>query len=123
MQQALQHLRAPRYCSITHRPMFDGWVVCDGVSYIKSEIHAREEAVKAGYKDLEEAYNDDYMYYTDWNDVPVDEWDDIPEEAVVGSLIAEMQALVDTIRKTKYMTEVASPYQSILDEYRKYIKQ
>ena len=122
MQQALQHLRAPRYCSITHQPMFDGWVTTNYI-YIKTEGDAIQYAKERGYANLQEAFDDDYMYYTDWNDVPVDEWDDIPEEAVVGSLIAEMQALVDTIRTTKYMTEVASPYQSILDEYRKYIKQ
>jgi len=102
--------------------MFDGWVTTNYI-YIKTEGDAIQYAKERGYANLQEAFDDDYMYYTDWNDVPVDEWDDIPEEAVVGSLIAEMQALVDTIRTTKYMTEVASPYQSILDEYRKYIKQ
>ena len=123
MQQALQHLRAPRYCSITHQPMFEGWVVQDGVWYIKNEADAKKHAVEAGYNDLQEAYDNEYMYYTEWHDIPSDWWDDMPVGAIVGSLIDEMQALVDTIRTTKYMTEVASPYQAILNEYRKFIEQ
>lgn len=122
MQQALQHLRAPRYCSITHQPMFEGWITEDDL-YIKNEEDAIEHAKRVGYQSLQEAYDDDHMYWTSWEDEPEDYWDDIPQSAIVGSLIDEMQALVDTIRTTKYMTEVAAPYQTILDEYRKFIKQ
>ena len=102
--------------------MFEGWLTID-CEYFKSDVHAKQHAIDKGYKSLEEAFEDEYMWWTDWHDVPVDDWDELPTEAVVGSLIAEMQALVDTIRTTKYMTEVSAPYQSILDEYRKYIKQ
>ena len=122
MQQALQHLRAPRYCSITFQPMFEGWLTID-FDYIKDEKDAKSHAIEKGFASLEDAFEQGYMWWTDWHDSPVDEWDDMPEEAVVGSLIAEMQSLVDTIRTTKYMTEVSAPYQAILDEYRKYIKQ
>ena len=103
--------------------MFEGWVVQDGVWYIKNEADARKHAVDAGYNDLQEAYDNEYMYYTEWHDIPSDWWDDMPVGAIVGSLIDEMQALVDTIRTTKYMTEVSAPYQAILDEYRIFIEQ
>ena len=69
---------APRHCSVTREPMFEGWCVQDGESYIKYASDALECAKAAGYADLEEAYEDEFMYYTDWVDIPEDEWDEPP---------------------------------------------
>ena len=74
----MQNIKAPRYCSITNQPMFEGWCVQDGESYIKHEHNAIKCAKAAGYADLEEAHEDDFMYYTDWVDIPDDEWDEPP---------------------------------------------
>ena len=64
----------PRYCDITHEGMWEGWCVADGAMYIKHMNDANAHAVDAGYANLEEAYEDDYMYYTDWFEIPKDEW-------------------------------------------------
>ena len=72
--------RAPRYCSITNEPMFEGWCVDDGGLYIKHEADAINHAIEAGYDSLMEAYADSYMYWTDWRDEDEDEWHDPPSK-------------------------------------------
>ena len=67
--------------------MFEGWCVQDGESYIKYESDALKCAKAAGYADLEEAYEYDFIYYTDWVDIPEDEWHEVPAEAVINSLV------------------------------------
>jgi len=118
----LAHLLAPRYCSITRQPMFAGWCVLDGDMFIKDERDAIKHVQDVGYYDLEDAYEDEYIYYTEWQDIPLDEWDGLPYATVILNLIDEMQGLVDTIRTTKYMTEVAAPYQTILNAHRVYVE-
>ena len=78
---------APRYCSFTHEPMFEGWCVQDGEAYIKYESDAHNYVKAAGYADLDEAFLDDFIYYTEWMDIPEDEWDERPPEAVIKCLV------------------------------------
>lgn len=109
------HLRAPRYCSLTHQPMFEGWCIADGAMYIKHMNDANAHAVGAGYANLEEAYEDDYMYFTDWFDIPEDEWDDVPAEAVINSLVADAFGLLNS----SVLTEDAKRmYVTMLNEYK-----
>lgn len=107
------HLRAPRYCSLTHQPMFEGWCVADGAMYIKCMDDANAHAVDAGYANLEEAYEDDYMYFTDWLEIPEDEWDDIPAETVINSLVGDATSLLTYVKDegVKHMYEI------IISEY------
>ena len=95
--------------------MFEGWCVQDGESYIKYESDALKCAKAAGYADLEEAYEDDFMYYTDWADIPEDEWDDVPAEAVINSLVDMTEGLLRS-----YVTEekVKNRYQAIVNKYK-----
>lgn len=53
-----------RICSATKEEMEEGWVVGDGDEYFKYEKDALLYANLKGYKDLSEAYNDEFMYWT-----------------------------------------------------------
>ena len=46
--------------------MSSGWCVNDGELYFKYEKDAINWAVSNGYKDLQEAYDDEVIYWTDW---------------------------------------------------------
>lgn len=114
-------LAAPRYCDVTHEGMWEGWFVMHNNMYIKFEDDAKLYALNSGYKSLQDAMDDDYILWNDWNDEPEEHWDEMPLTLPLRHLMAEMQGLVDTIRTTKYMTEVSAPYQAILDDYREYL--
>ncbi len=74
----------PRYCDVTHEGMWEGWCINDGESYIKHEADALKCATDAGYKDIEQAYEDEFMYWTDWHEIPKDEWDQPPTNLICG---------------------------------------
>lgn len=73
--------RAPRYCSVTSEPMFEGWCIGDGDAYIKYESDALKAVEEAGFSNLEEAYNDGFIYWTEWHDIEVEDWDEEPSQA------------------------------------------
>ena len=103
-QAMSQSIKAPRYCSVTEEPMFEGWCVQDGEYYFKYAPDALQCAKDAGYADLEEAYEDGFMYYTDWVDIPDDEWDEPPfvsrliyvEETYAGEMETWLDPKTDT---------------------------
>jgi hypothetical protein len=57
-----------RKCSVTGEGMNEGWVINDGESYAQHEHHALNLVLEMGYKAIDEAYEDDVCYWTDWND-------------------------------------------------------
>lgn len=57
-----------RQCDVTLEGMNEGWVVGDGDAYFKYEKDALEWATDVGYANLEEAYEDDAIYWTEWDD-------------------------------------------------------
>ena len=60
--------RFARKCSITGEGMNDGWFVVDeSDDYFKYEKDILKICIDAGYENLEDAYEDDFMYYTDWD--------------------------------------------------------
>ncbi len=67
---------APRYCSITNEPMWEGWYF-EGIGffYVKYEKDALRICQNYDYATLDEAFEDEFMYWTDWHDIPKDEWD------------------------------------------------
>ena len=71
---------APRYCSITNEPMWEGWYF-EGIGffYVKYEKDALRICQNYDYATLDEAYEDEFMYWTDWHDIPKDEWDEAPK--------------------------------------------
>ena len=61
--------RYARQCDVTGEGMNDGYVICDGAMYIKYTKHLSEHITNdTDYKTVEEAYEDDYYYYTEWED-------------------------------------------------------
>lgn len=61
-----------RSCSITGQGMNQGWVGDDGCMYFKYEKDAYKWCVSRGYRDIDDAYADDVIYYTEWEDVEPD---------------------------------------------------
>jgi len=64
-------IKFARKCDITGEGMDKGWCIGDGEMYIKYERDALAEAVRHGYTDLSEAFDDGLMYWTEW-EVPFD---------------------------------------------------
>ena len=57
-----------RQCDLTNELMNEGWVIGDGDMYIKYEADAINAAIEMGYKSIDDAYKEDAMYYTEWED-------------------------------------------------------
>ena len=58
-----------RRCDITGEGMNAGYCICEGAMYIKSEKHLSEHITnETDYASVEDAYDDDYYYYTEWED-------------------------------------------------------
>jgi hypothetical protein len=57
-----------RKCDVTNELMNEGWVVNDGEYYIKNESDALQKAIEMGYGSIDEAYDDDVMYWTQWEE-------------------------------------------------------
>ena len=55
-----------RLCSVTGEGMNDGWVVDTELKYFKYEADALAYAIKLGYTNIEDAFDHDVMYYTEW---------------------------------------------------------
>jgi hypothetical protein len=55
-------------CSITKQSFNQGFIICDGVMYIKEEEDLKKHlSAETKYKSMQEAYDDDYYYYTEAN--------------------------------------------------------
>ena len=62
-------MKYARKCDVTGNGMNAGYCICDGEMYIESEKHLSEHITNdTEYESVEEAYDDDYYYYTDWSD-------------------------------------------------------
>jgi len=57
-----------RKCDVTGEGMNEGYVFGDGTDYFKYEKDALAHAISLGYKDLQESYDDDSHYYTEWEE-------------------------------------------------------
>ena len=60
-----------RSCSVTGEGMNEGWVGNDGEVYFKYGHDALQWCIDRGYRDVDDAYADDVIYWTDWT-----EWED-----------------------------------------------
>ena len=59
----------PRLCDKRKTGMFTGYVFFDGQFECEDEADALEYAqTECGYADLDEAYNDEAYYYTEWEE-------------------------------------------------------
>lgn len=61
-----------RLDSVTGKGMNSGFVIEHLDFYCESEINALTKVQTLGYKTLEEAYNDEVYYYTEWEDIDED---------------------------------------------------
>lgn len=63
----------PRLCDKRKTGMYTGFVFHDGQFECEDEADALEYAQSEGYADLDEAYNDEVYYYTEWEELD-DTW-------------------------------------------------
>lgn len=56
-----------RQCSITGEGMNEGWCFGDGQHYAKYEHDAWGLASKYGYESIDDAFDNDACYWTDWD--------------------------------------------------------
>ena len=57
-----------RICDITSEPMNYGWVLFDGEMYFKYKRDALRHVKNIGYKNLDDAFRNDAIYYTEWSE-------------------------------------------------------
>jgi hypothetical protein len=65
-----------RVCSATGRGMNEGFCFGDGEAYFIEKSDALLYAIELGYESLEEAYDDEAYYYTEWEEIDDDVWYD-----------------------------------------------
>ena len=57
-----------RKCDITGEEMKEGYCILDGEKYIKSHLNMLQHITDStDYSTIDEAYEDDYYYYTEWD--------------------------------------------------------
>ena len=63
-----------RRCDITGKGMNAGYCIGDGAMYIKLEKDL-DTHIQSGtdYKSVQDAYEDDYFYYTEWDAIDEDQ--------------------------------------------------
>ena len=57
-----------KYCDITGETMTEGWVANDGEMYFKYEKDALAWCIENGYESIEDAYENEAIYWTEWED-------------------------------------------------------
>lgn len=57
-----------KVCSITGETMTEGWVANDGEMYFKYEPDAIAWCLENGYDSIEDAYECEAIYWTEWED-------------------------------------------------------
>lgn len=67
-------IKYARKCDATGQGMNEGWCVGQGERYFKYEEDAAKWAVGAGYEDLDEAFEHNAIYWTEWEEEFDYEW-------------------------------------------------
>lgn len=68
------HEKFARFCNETNRGINEGYVFNHGLYYCSTEEAALSYAKSLGYKDLQESFDDDAYYYTEWDADDEDYW-------------------------------------------------
>lgn len=71
-----------RQCDVTGEGMNEGWCFGDGQNYAKYQEGADKLSKDYGYDTFEEAYDDDVVYWTSWEDE-----DDYQYQMIDGKLV------------------------------------
>lgn len=62
-------MKYARQCSVTGEGMNKGFCICDGAYYVSEEVGIEWWLKEhTSYKTAQEAYDDEYYYYTEWED-------------------------------------------------------
>lgn len=64
----------PRRCNVTGKGMWEGFCFGDGEEYAKDRESAEIIAKRDGYASLDESFDDEHHYWTEWEDLDEDEW-------------------------------------------------
>ena len=64
----------PRKCDLTHMGMWEGYCFGDGQDYAINKAGAVVLAMRYGYETLEEAWEDDAYYFSEWQELDEDGW-------------------------------------------------
>ena len=78
----MENLKFARKCSVTGEGMNQGWIFGDGESYAQHEHDALKISMEIGYNSIQDAYDDDACYWTEWEDK-----DDSQYELINGVLV------------------------------------
>ena len=62
-----------RKCSFSNQGINIGFVFCNGDFYCKTKAKAKDLCLENGYTSLDDAYKDEYYYYTSWEDIDLEE--------------------------------------------------
>ena len=64
-----------RKCDITNEGMNEGYCILDGLMYIKYDMDMLQHITdETDYDTIEDAYEDDYYYHTEWEEIEDDSW-------------------------------------------------
>lgn len=66
--------KVPRKCDITGTGMWEGYCFGDGQDYAIDKAGAVDLAIQYGYETIEEAWEDDAYYFTEWQELDEDGW-------------------------------------------------
>jgi hypothetical protein len=65
--------RFPRVADDTGKGISVGWIAGDGDAYFETEKGAKKYAKEMGYKNLQDAYDDGAIYYTEWDESEIED--------------------------------------------------
>lgn len=69
LDQNKNKLAVYRICSVTGEKMNKGYCILDGEMYIKNDsIMLKHIIDETDYNSFQEAYDDEYYYYTEWEE-------------------------------------------------------
>lgn len=69
LEATIPTVKFARVCSITGEGMNEGYCILDGEMYIKDHmVMVQHITDDTDYADIDEAYEDDYFYYTEWEE-------------------------------------------------------
>jgi hypothetical protein len=107
--------RYARRCDVTGKGINEGYVFCDGVFYCSTEEQALAEVKKDGYDTLEQAYEDDFYYYTEWEEI---DYDDTYYDEHGNEYVSVLKAIEHRIKQGYYYV-LASRRKHFIDLYMK----
>jgi hypothetical protein len=102
--------------------MFEGWCT-DDYTYIKNEADAKKWVTQAGFRDLQHAFDEGYIFWTSWVDEPEEEWDEVPQQLLLSGFVEMTDRLLETIEEHDVMPEIVETYRAIFNEYKSHMFQ